>query len=228
MEKLIYALWEPKDEVLKSLPAKLTKAGASNIRLNRRDDAVAPAAALAQSRGEEQAGTVVQFWLPSSNDIFRTPCDQVIATSCDHYHAWLVSESTIIPNVNHKPEMGERTYGFAQLAFLTLPDGMAWQDWRSVWRDGHTQVAIDTQSNFEYVQNLVVEPLTKGAAPYVAIVEECFPPEAMTNPLVFFDAEGDQAKFDKNLAAMMESCGRFIAPGTIDVFPTSQYDYRSS
>ena len=58
--------------------------------------------------------------------------------------------------------------------------------------------------------------------------EGAFPIEALTDPLVFFDArgrdgEGDQEKFETNLAIMMESCGRFIEPGTIDVFPSSQF-----
>ncbi len=226
MEKIFCTLWgtEP-DKLLTSAAEKLADAGATNIRINVRDDAVAAGAGLIQSRGGPLPSAAMQFWVPSSNAIFRGPLDAIINEYCDHFHSWLVVESRIIPNGKYPPVAGERTDGFAQLAFLTLPPGMDWQAWRAVWRDYHTQVAIDTQSNFEYFQNLVVEPLTDGAPPYVAIVEECFPIKALTDPLVFFDAVGDQGKFDRNLAAMMESCGRFIAPGGIDVFPTSQYDF---
>jgi hypothetical protein len=48
---------------------------------------------------------------------------------------------------------------------------------------------------------------------------------ALTDPHAFFDAVGDQAKFEANLGAMMESCGRFIQFGRIDIMPTSQYDF---
>jgi len=226
MEKIICALWNvDTDKLLNDAPEKLSSAGAKKIRINIRDGLVAAGAALVQSRGEVLPDAVLQFWLPSSNRIFREQVDAMIAQHCDHFHAWLVSESNIILNEKHPVQNEERTEGFAQLAFLTLPPEMTWQAWRDVWRDYHTQVAIDTQSNFEYVQNLVIEPLSKDAPPYIGIVEECFPIEALTDPMVFFDAVGDQNTFDQNLAAMMESCGRFIAPGSIDVFPTSQYNF---
>lgn len=200
-------------------------AGAQHIRINLRDAAVAPADPLQQKRGEVLPDAVVQLWLPTANPVFRAPVDAILATAAQSVAAWLVSESTIIANEAHPAPSGTRTYGFAQMAFLTLPEGMAWKDWRAVWRDYHTRVAIDTQSNFEYVQNLVIEALTPDTPPFVAIVEECFPPEAMTDPLVFFDAPGDPAKFQRNLDTMMESCGRLITPGTIDVFASSQYSY---
>ena len=95
--------------------------------------------------------------------------------------------------------------------------------WLDIWRNQHTQVAIETQDNFQYVQNLVVLPLTHGAPRIDAIVEECFPPAAMTDPRAFFDALGDEDKFQRNLAAMMDSCQRFLDFDKIDVLPTSQY-----
>ncbi len=226
MEKLIYVLWDADGERLRrELPSVIGEKGGINIRINIQDDDVAAGSGLIQSRGDPLPNAVVQFWLPSSNIIFREALDNAIGKYCSKFHAWLVAESTIIANVKQPPQAGERTDGFAQMAFLTLPPKMDWKDWRAVWRDYHTQVAIDTQSNFEYIQNLVIEPLMDEASPYVAIVEECFPIEALTDPQIFFDAKGDQEKFDENLGIMMESCGRFIEPGTIDVFPTSQFNY---
>jgi EthD domain len=226
VEKLVYALWDTDAEKLcQQLPGSIDRNGGSVLRINVQDDRIADGSGLIQSRSEPLPNAVVQLWLPSSNIIFRKEVDSVINEHCSKFHAWLVAESTIIPNEKHPAETGQRTNGFAQMAFLTLPSKMDWKDWRAVWRDYHTQVAIDTQSNFEYIQNLVIEPLTEDASPYVAIVEECFPIEALTDPFVFFDAVGDQQKFEKNLGIMMDSCGRFIAPGTIDVFPTSQFNY---
>jgi len=227
MEKLICALWDADGKSLRQyLPNTIGEKGATNMRINIQDDGVASGSGLIQSRGETLPNAIVQFWLPTSNAIFRKAVDRVISEHCSKFHAWLAVESTIIPNEQHPPHSAERANGFAQMAFLTLPSNMDWKDWRAVWRDYHTQVAIDTQSNFEYVQNLVIEPLTNEAPPYVAIVEECFPIEALTDPHVFFDAKGDQTKFEKNIGIMMDSCGRFIEPGTIDVFPTSQFNYK--
>jgi len=93
------------------------------------------------------------------------------------------------------------------------------------WHSHHTRVAIDTQSNFEYVQNLIVRPLTDNAPAYDAFVEECFPLAALGQPEAFFDAVGDAEKFAANLAAMMDSCAGFIDFTRIDVIPTSQFDF---
>lgn len=73
------------------------------------------------------------------------------------------------------------------------------------------------------MQNLVVRPLTFGAPPYDAIVEEDFPEAAMTSVHAFYDAVGDDAKLKRNVDAMMQSCARFIDGGTVDVVVTSQY-----
>jgi hypothetical protein len=225
VEKIVCALWGPSVTLLQTLPSALQDAGAHHIRINLRDDAVAPGEPLRQCWQDPQQDAVVQFWLPSANPIFTGPAFDSIAAHCDRFAAWLVTESTIIPNSQHPPTPGERTQGWSQMAFLTLPSRLTWDEWRRLWRDIHTKVAIDTQANFEYVQNLVVEPLTKDAPPYIAIVEECFPIEALTDPFVFFDAVGDQDKFDRNLATMMESCNRFIEFGTIDVIPMSQFNF---
>jgi hypothetical protein len=198
---------------------------ASKIRINIRDEAVAPGAALIQKWQELQQEAVVQFWLPSANAIFRGEADKAIAAHCERFAAWLVAESTIIANETLAPMAGERTWGWSQASFINFREDLERMEAIKVWHSHHTRVAIDTQSNFEYVQNLIVRPLTDGAPEYAAFVEECFPLEALTDPHAFFDAVGDEAKFKANLDSMMDSCGRFIQFGRIDIIPTSQYDF---
>ena len=233
MEKIICALWKSDEEereafnarLLETLPVRLADLGAAHIRLNVEDKQTEKAAALRQSRGADQHHAVLHYWLPSAHALFRAKIDALIDTMVARWAGWLVLESTIIPNQAHPPQPGVRNWGWSQMAFLTLPQGMAQEDWRRIWQEDHTRVAIETQSNFEYVQNLIIRPLTPHAPPYVAIVEECFPDTAMTDPFAFFDAAGDKAKFAANLDRMMTSCARFITPGTIDVIPTSQYNF---
>lgn len=231
VEKVICLLWAEEGAgrerfnagLIERLPAALADAGASRIRLNLEDAAVAAGAPLRQSRGPRQHDAVVQFWLPSANALFRAATDRVLDAESARWHGWVVAESTIIANAAYPARRGERTAGWAQMAFLTLPEQLSHALWRASWQDHHTLVAIETQANFEYVQNLVVHALTPDAPPYVAIVEECFPEAALTDQLAFFDAVGDPARFRANLDRMMESCDRFIDRGTIDVIPTSQF-----
>ncbi len=63
------------------------------------------------------------------------------------------------------------------------------------------------------------------APDYDTSVEKCFPLEAMSNPQVFFDAIGDEAKYTENLGKMMESCGGFIDFGRVDIISSSQFDF---
>lgn len=226
MEKVVCALWEVDiTRLLAELPSALQAAGARGVRLNLRDGAVAPAAGLVQQWQVPQQDAVAQFWLPSANARFRGEIDAVLAAHCGRFAAWLVAESTIIANTAHPPSPGQRTWGWSQASFISFRPELSREASIAVWHSHHTRVAIETQSNFEYVQNLVVMPLTAGAPDYDAFVEECFPEAAMTNPQAFFDAVGDEAKFQANLAAMMDSCGRFIDFSRIDILPTSQFDF---
>ncbi len=233
MEKIIAALWAPDGEpcenfgarLVRTLPAALHTAGASGVRINIRDRAVAPASALVQQWQAPQQDAVVQFWLPSANAMFRQPLDAILADACGRFAAWLVVESTIIANPSYPAAGGERTWGWSQASFISFRTDMTRAAAIAHWHSHHTRVAIATQSNFEYVQNQIVAPLTDGAPAYDAFVEECFPAEAMTVPEVFFAAVGDPARFSANLAAMTESCAGFIDFARIDIIPTSQFDF---
>ena len=230
MDKVICLLWagEGADRrsfnaaLLAQLPGALAAAGATAIRLNLEDEISSAGAHLRQSRGERQHDAVIQFRLPATDNL-AGEIARVLGPHCAQWHGWVVSETTVIANVEHPAQAGRRTPGWAQLAFLTLPSRLTHAEWRRLWQDQHTRVAIETQANFEYVQNLILRPLTADAPRYVAIVEECFPEAALTDPLVFFDAAGDPARFKVNLDRMMQSCDRFINRGTIDVIPTGQY-----
>lgn len=233
MEKVVCALWAPEGEsrvdygarLVNMLPAALKAAGASGIRLNIRDATVEPAAPLNQKWQAPQQDAVAQFWLPSANAIFRQPVDDLLASYSSRFEAWLVVESTIIPNLAHPPQPEARTWGWSQASFISFLPDQSWADSVAHWHRHHTRVAIDTQSNFEYVQNVIVRPLTANAPAYGAFVEECFPLEAMTDSRVFFDAVDDEAKFTANAKEMADSCAGFIDFGEIDIIPTSQFDF---
>ncbi len=233
MEKVIGALWAPADEsreayaarLLATLPAALHAAGARRLRLNLRDAAVAPGEGLVQQWQAPQQDAVVQFWLPSANARFRAGIDAALGAHSGRYALWLACESTIIANAAHPPAPGARTWGWSQSSFISFRPDMTREAAIAHWHSHHTRVAIETQSNFEYVQNLIVRPLTEGAPAYDAYVEECFPLEALSQPEVFFDAVGDRGKFDANLGAMMASCHGFLDFTRGDIVPTSQFDF---
>jgi len=231
MEKVIYLLWRPSGlaaeawvaQLRATLAEQLLAAGALAARLNACDAAVQAAQGLRQQHLAQQPDAVLQVWLDSANRDLRAASDAAITAHSGRHAAYLVTESQPLRNRLHPAERGERTTGFAQIALLRRPRHLEHGEWLRRWHDGHTPVAIETQSTFEYLQNVVVRALSDEAPPLDALVEECFPAAAMTDPQVFFDAAGDDAKFQRNLHRMMDSVGRFLDLKLIDVLPTSQY-----
>lgn len=231
MEKVIYTLWKRSDDspavfaegLREQLSATLLALGVRGLQLNIDDAEVAPAAGIRQIANAPHPDALLQVWLDSAIALRRAPVDAAIAAAVAKFDAYLVTESEPLRNERHPPAPGQRTYGFAQIALLVRPPRLGPAEWLAAWHDGHTSVAIETQSTFEYRQNVVVRALTPGARPCDAIVEECFPPKAMSDPQAFFDAVGDAAKFQRNLDRMMASVGRYLDLGMIDVLATSQY-----
>ena len=100
---------------------------------------------------------------------------------------------------------------------------MHWREWIRIWHDEHKLVALETQSTFRYVRNVVVRPLTDAAPPWEGIVEEGFPSEAIGNPAVWYDAADDPEKLKRNIARMIESCRAFLDLDRIESHPTTEY-----
>lgn len=231
MHKLILTLTCPEAaeagpwhvQLREHLAPGLLAAGASRVRINVPDETVAAGAGLRQSPDGHYPDAIVQIWL--DDDVDDYGLGALIRPFSEQYDGWQVEERVPLANRSHPPRVGRRTEGWAQIALLVRPTGQSEADWREAWQGRHTAVAIETQSTFEYVQNRVRVPVTPGAPDYAAIVEECFPEAALTDPLTFFDAAGDVAKFKANLARMMASCEHFITPGTITVMPTSQFEF---
>lgn len=117
-------------------------------------------------------------------------------------------------------QIGQRTPGTVQLCTFQQKRDISREAFIAIWRNSHTQIAIDTQSTFGYFQNLVLEGQDSG---FDALVEEHFPIQAATSPEAFFDAVGDPAKLKHNIDCMMESCARFIQQDTINVIHLSEY-----
>jgi len=230
MEKLTYVLWrdahEPADvfntRLLRELSAELLALGADRLSLNLVDYTVAPGVALRQENTHPMPAALASFWLNSAH--IRAPLEAALQAAAARIAGYAVTESTVLPNIVATAD-GVRTRGFAQVALITRPPRLTPEGWLEVWLRDQTKVAVETQSNFYYCQNIVNRRLTHGAPDWHAIVEECFPIGALTDPQVFFDAVGDPQKYQANLDRMMQTCGRFIDFDKIDVILTSEYRF---
>lgn len=227
MEKLVYQLWKKDDDILEnfkeSLLSNLTKdldGLVTELQINIADADVEPANGLAQSNYPPAPNAVI-FLKVQSYFLAHTLEDHLHKVA-KKIHGFVVSESVILDDVKKSP-LGLRSEGFSQVVFLEKPETMCTFDWFEHWTKHHTKIAIETQSNFIYVQNSVVRPLQKSSPAFIAIIEECFPYEAMSDPEVFYDAENNPELLAKNGQVMMSSCEKFIDFKKIEVIPTSRY-----
>jgi hypothetical protein len=231
MEKVIYLLWRDASldahawasRLRLNSPELQQQSGVRSLQLNVHDEAVAAAAGLQRASSAAPPDALMQIWFDSAIQSRRGAVDEALLKLSARIAAYQVTESQPLVNRRHPSQPGQRTEGFSQLALLKRPKRLTPAQWLDIWHNRHTPVAIETQSSFEYIQNVVVRALTADAPDYDAFVEECFPAAAMSDPQVFFDARGDAEKFQRNLDRMMESVHRFIDMDQLDVLVTSQY-----
>ena len=227
MEKLAYQLWKKdddsldtfKDALLNNLKKDIAEL-VSALQINIADADVEPANNLAQSNYPPAPNAVI--FIKVKSYFLADTLESFLEKITSKVHGFVVSESIILDNSEKSP-LGSRSEGFSQVVLLEKPETMSAFDWFDYWTNFHTKIAIQTQSNFIYIQNTVVRPLQKASPSFIAIIEECFPFEAMTDPEVFYNAKNNPEQFAKHLQIMMESCEKFIDFKKIEVIPTSRY-----
>lgn len=229
MEKLIYVVWKRDEtstggfgeEILGEVATSLASLGARGLSVNLADEAAAYAQGMRITRMPQPPSGTVSIWLDTALD--RDPVHRLLATRCQRLAGYLVLESVPIVNTSRVVPLGERTPGITTVAFLEKPEAMGYEDWLEQWQGRHTRVAIETQSTFLYVQNVVVRPVTRNAPPWSAIVEEGFPAEAATDPMVFFAAGNSRERLEENRRRLLTSCGRFLDFARVESHPMSSY-----
>lgn len=230
MEKIVHALWrDPREDpagfcrrVREDVGPLLVERGALGVVVNVADEAARGAAPAFRSC-TPQMEAFISVWVNSANRASRAPFDEAVGSLGGRVASYAVSESQPMRNTRFPAAPGERTPGFIQIALFRRPPRVAREAWLDIWLESHTQVAIDTQDTFLYVQNVVGRALGFDAPRYDAIVEEGFPPAAFGDIRAFYDAAGDEARYQRNQASMRESCARFIDFDKLDVVQTSQY-----
>jgi hypothetical protein len=208
------------DRLLGPAADELRRRGGSRLQVNVVDPELGPPHGVPPDPDVPSVAAVLSYWVAAAGEVgIHAECLPVHEGWA--WHAYLVSEALQLHGPPPPPG-GGRCQGFTQIVPLSVPPALSWAEWRRRWQGEHTRVAVETQSSFRYVQNLVVRPFSAGAPAFAAIVEESFPLAAAADPTVFYDSEGDDAKFQSNLARMMDSCARFIA-GSVPITWTAEY-----
>jgi hypothetical protein len=217
MEKLAYLLMGPPGPAgpdvaaaLRESASTMLRRGARSVQINVTDPALGHPFGVDPEPGSQQILAAVFVWVDAAEGSKVGSALPDVRPGSATWHGWLVCEAEPLVNRTHPPDPDGRVPGFAQLVALSRPQNLGWAEWRRLWQVEHTPVALHTQSTFRYVQNVVFRPVTPSAPDIAAVVEECFPAEAAKDLHVFFDAVGDEARLARHMAAMSESCDKFM------------------
>ena len=229
MEKLCYVVWKPtsvsgsafRDAMLRDAVPALWACGATRISMLVADEhAEAVQKARITREGESIAG-LVSLWLDCVDA--HPQIEAVLRRHASRLAGFLVTESVVLPNTTRVAAPGERTPGVTMLALLEKPERLSFEEWIAIWFGQHSPLALEIQCTYLYVRNVVLCALTPDAPPWRGIVEEGFPAEAVTNPMLWYKADGAPQKLRENLGRMIASVRAFLDIERVESHPLTEY-----
>ncbi|CAN5155738.1 hypothetical protein BH10PSE13_BH10PSE13_02840 [soil metagenome] len=239
MQKLMYLLLLPdgvqRSEFVTRLRAATDRMAAlepAGLRLNVQDEGVDhgdavehhPALGLRSAYGPFEA--MVQLWLEDAGQEARAPFEAILGQVAPVHHGYLVQERLLVHNLRQSADPGARNDGFSQTAFLQIPQRLTREAWLDARQDRHTWVALSIHPHLEYIQNVVLQPVTDGAPPIAGIGEEVFPIEGLHDERPLFRGGDSDEMFQALYQEMYQDAARFIDFDHLDMMVSSQFDLR--
>lgn len=229
MEKLVYVIWKRedlsegafKDALLGQTVSDFLELGVGGLSVNVADEQLAQAREVRLTRFDPPIAATVSLWLENVDD--RPPCESVLGRISQRAAGYLVEESVALANSTHRAPLGQRTPGANVVACIERPRRMSREAWTRHWLEEHKKVALETQCTYQYLRNLVLRTLTEDAPPWEGIVEEGFPLEAVTDPMLWYRAEGSAEKMQANMMRMVKSVQAFLDIDRVESNPMSEY-----
>jgi hypothetical protein len=123
---------------------------------------------------------------------------------------------------------GERSPGVLTVALIQQHPDLSYEEWITRWHTRISPITEQIQPRCRYVRNAVFRPLTEGAPPVAAIVEEAWPSlEHVTDPMLFYCADGDAETMNANVTQMIEEINAFTDLSTLRSVTMSEWILKS-
>ena len=238
MEKVMYVVRDPARgqgdglrDALVGAADRFVEAGARALTVDADDSDADVPPPVPTPDDEPTFRALVSVWL--DNYEHRGPIEALLDELVPDYDGYLVVESLYTDYGGNAhaaardwPD-GARSPGLLTVTCLQMPDGADYEDWIEHWHGHQSPMSEAMQPRTRYVRNEVVRPLTHGAPPWKAIVEEAWPSaEHVTDPFLFYTAS-DQDELNANLTIMLESVNKLTDLATLRVNTMSEYLLRS-
>jgi hypothetical protein len=239
VEKVVELLWAPlpdpaagdalRDHLLGSVAPALLDAGVRGLTVLVHDAAAAEAPSPAPGgAGETVHVAQVSVWVDSYDK--RGAVDAIVGSAGLQTSAYLVTESLYddygtTPHAEPRswPD-GARSPGVVTVALINPPEGLPYDEWIRRWHGTQSPASGRLQPRCRYVRNEVVRALTPPAPRVHGIVEEAWPSaQHVADPMLFFNAGGDQERLTANLREMFDNVEACLDLGCLRSTTMSEY-----
>jgi hypothetical protein len=123
---------------------------------------------------------------------------------------------------------GQRSPGVLTVALLQRHPDQSFDEWITRWHTRISPITEAIQPRTRYVRNAVFRPITDGAPALAGIVEEAWPSlEHVTDPMLFYCADGDPERMNAHVTQMIEEINAFVDLSTLRSVTMSEWILKS-
>jgi len=182
--------------------------------------------------GETPLHALVSVWIDAVDR--RDPFENVLAASAERLAGYEVVESLYRDYGGNQwsaprswPD-GERSPGVLTVALLQQHPALTFDEWMTRWHTRISPITESIQPRCRYVRNAVFRAITDGAPPVRGIVEEAWPSlEHVTDPMLFYCADGDPERMNAHVSQMIEEIDAFVDLSTLRSVTMSEWILKS-
>jgi hypothetical protein len=240
VEKVMYLVWldeastraEVADLVLGTLAGQLLDLEPLRLSVDVWDPASDIPAPVPTPEGETPLHALVSVWLDAVDR--RAPFEDVLAPVATQLAGYSVVESLYRDYGGNQwsgprdwPD-GERSPGVLTVALLQQHPDQTFDEWITRWHTRISPITEAIQPRTRYVRNAVFRALTDAAPPLRGIVEEAWPSlEHVTDPMLFYCADGDPERMNAHITQMVDEINSFIDLNTFRSVTMSEWILKS-
>jgi hypothetical protein len=240
MEKLIYLVWLEPDTsrekvaevMLGSVAPRLLALDPIRLTMDLRDQHSDIPAPVPTPDGETPLHAVVSIWTNAVD--YRQPYEDVLREAASTLAGYQVVESLYSDygdtqwSGRRDWADGERSPGVLTVALLRQHPDLTYEEWVTRWHTRISPITAAIQPRSRYVRNAVYRGITVGAPPIGGIVEEAWPSlEHVTDPMLFYCADGDPEVMNAHVTQMIEEISAFIDLDTMRSVTMSEWILKS-
>ena len=241
MEKLIYLVWmepetppeEARETMLGDVATSLLGAGVHALTVDVDDEFAQVPPPAPPPADENPVRAVVSVWVDTYDT--RAPLEAILSGDGERRIAGYQAVESLYRDyggnqwsgVRDWPD-GARSPGVLTVSLIEQKRGMEFEDWITFWHTKQSPMSEAIQPRARYVRNALFRSVTPDAPPYRAIVEEAWPTvEHLTDPMLFYCADGSEATMKANVTTMIEHVSQFIDFDTFRNLTLSEYIVKS-